>query len=262
MDVTRLLYDTENNLRSYIDLVFAHEFGSNWYYEMRIPKKRLQVWEINRIPNELEPNAIKGKEKLIQYAPFEDIIWILKRKWNATLQKTFGDFEHLEVYLKIMQDYRNPESRRRELLTYQKHLILGVAGEINARITRARSVHELGNPGYPRIHSVKDSFGNLWTAGSPKRIKTNMALRTGDKLEFNITASDPEERELKYKIQSASNLNLKWQSSHVLLLEITRKMIGKAKVFNIIVKNDNKYHAYQSGYDDRVSFEYDILPFT
>lgn len=255
MDVTRLLYDTENNLRAYIDMVFTHELGSLWYMEMKIPKKRLNTWEINRIPNEIEPNAIKGKERLLQYAPFEDIIWLLKKKWNATLQKTFGDFDHLEVYLKIMLDYRNPESRRRELLTYQKHLILGVAGEINARITRARSLHELGNPGYPRIHSVKDSFGNLWVAGSPKRIKTGMALRTGDKIEFNITASDPEERELKYRLQ-----NTKWQTSRVLILEVNRKMIGKGKVFNITIKSDRKYHAYQSGYDDRVSFEYDILP--
>ena len=255
MDITRVLYDTENNLRSYIDLVFTHELGPNWYYELKIPKSKLRNWEFNRIPNEEEPNAIKGKERLIQYAPFTDVMWILKKKWNSVFQNTFGAFDHLMVYLKIIHDYRNPESRRRELLTYQKHLILGVSGEINTRITRARSLHEMGNPGYPRIHSVKDSFGNLWTPGSPKRIKTGMALRTGDNIEFNITASDPEGRELKYRLQ-----NLRWQSSHILLLEVTRKMIGKEKVISVSIKNDRNYHAYQSGYDDRVSFEYDILP--
>lgn len=255
MDSTRLLYDTENNLRSYIGLVFSAEFGSEWYDVIKIPKVRLKKWEIGKISNELAQNALNGNEQLIQYAPFKDIIWLLKKKWNATYQQTFGDYEGFEAYLKIIEEYRDPERRRRELLTYQKHLILGVAGEINAKITRARSMFDLGKPGFPRINGIKDSFGNLWTPGKPKRVKTNMSLKIGEVLEFNISASDPEQKELFYRIQ-----NSKWQNNNVIFHTITSKMLGTNQILNITIKNSMRNRAYPAGYDDRVSFEYDIFP--
>lgn len=255
MDITRILYDTENNLKSYINIVFTNLHGNDWMSKIKIPKSKLKSWELARIPNELSHNAIKGKEDLLQYTSIPDLRWLLKKHWNAPLQQTFGDFENLDVYLRIIEDYRDPDSRRRELLTYQKHLILGVTGEIMTKISRARSLKEVGNPGYPRINSVKDSFGNLWTAGSPKRVKTNLTLRDGDLLEFVVSATDPEENDLQYRIN-----NSKWQTNNVIQHMITSRMIGKGAIFNISIKNGKKFHAYPAGYDDRVSFEYDILP--
>ena len=123
------------------------------------------------------------------------------------------------------------------------------------KISRARSLKEVGNPGYPRLNAVKDSFGNLWSAGSPKRVKTNMTLRDGDLLEFVISATDPEENDLQYRINTS-----KWQTNNVIQHTITSRMIGKGAIFNISIKNGKKFHAYPAGYDDRVSFEYDILP--
>ena len=257
MDVTRLLYDTENNLRSYIDLVFLQEHGHDWHVPLKVPKNRVKNWEASRISNEVGYNELKGKERLFQYAPFDDVIWILQKNWNGTFQQTFGELKSLEAYLRILKEHRDPESRRRELMTYQKHLIMGITGEINAKITKARSMFDLGKPGFPRINSVKDSYGNLWSPGMPKRVKTNISLQIGDVIEFNVSATDPENEELFYRIQ-----NSKWQSNNVIFHTVLSKMLGLGKVLNITIKNAKRQRAYPSGYDDRISFEYDVIPST
>ena len=69
----------------------------------------------------------------------------------------------MDVWLSELEKLRDPEARRRELLPHQKHLAIGISGEIRNRLIRYRSKQETSEDYYPRIESVRDSLGNIWT---------------------------------------------------------------------------------------------------
>jgi len=255
MDITRSLHNAENILRDYIDMVFSSHHGEEWYDKVGVEQRKINEWEIRKIPEETGPKAVKGKEKLIQYAQFNDIRKILKDNWNKDFQNTFGDQDIMNSYLKIIEEYRDPSSRRRELFVYQKHLILGISGEIRNKISIALSAAETGKEVFPRIESVKDNLGGLWTPGKPRKVKTKQVVNAGDTLEYIVTANDPMEADLEYRIYGQ-----KWQVNNVILFQVNDAMVGKDRTIHLTIRSKRKYHAYPHGYDDRVSFVYDVVP--
>jgi hypothetical protein len=117
-----------------------------------------------------------------------------------------------------------------------------------------RSWKEKGKKGFPVIESVRDNFGNLWIPGKAKKIKTELSLQEGDLLEIVVTANDPEDGELEYRIYPE-----KWTSSNVLQLVLQERHIGKENNVHVAIRSNRKPHAYPLGYDDRITFVYDIL---
>lgn len=254
MDITRHIHDAENSLREFIHQTFNNEYGEEWQDSLSLAKTFKSKWLENRLPDETQTNSIKGREKLIQYASIEDLRMLIKTYWCDQLKHVFEDEAVLDVYLKILDDYRNPDSRRRELFVHQKHLLLGISGEIRNRIATWRSKSEAGGI-YSRIEIVRDNLGNNWTPGDPRRVRTESTLKVGDQLEFIVTAADPEDSEMKYRCHHA-----KWQSNNVIIIPIEGTMIEKQSLFHIMVKSGRKHHAYPMGFDDRVTFDYEVIP--
>lgn len=254
MDITRQIHDAENSLREFLHQIWTNRYGEDWHVNISGASGLYPKWEEKRLPDELEHNSIKGREKLIQYATIDELRMLIKETWGEELQQLFDDRKTLDVYLKILDDYRNPDSRRRELFVYQKHLLLGISGDIRNRIVTWRSKMEAGGI-YSRIESVRDNIGNNWTPGAPRRVKTENSLRVGDVLEFIITASDPEESQLSYRCH-----HTKWQTNNIVIVTIDRTMIEKQSLFHLMVKSARKHHAYPMGFDDRVSFDYQVVP--
>ncbi|NNC82143.1 MAG: hypothetical protein HKN79_01075 [Flavobacteriales bacterium] len=254
MEITRQIHDAENSLREFIHTIMSTEHGEEWYKKLPKVKKMIKRWEEKKIPETHGPNAIKGEEKLIQYASMDDIRTILDNYWENGFHELFEDKQILDVYLRIISDYRDPDSRRRELFVHQKHLLLGISGEIRNRIATWRSKSEMGGV-YARIESVRDNLGNSWNPGDVRKVKTDHTLRVGDQLEFIITAADPEDSELQYKCH-----HTKWQTNNIVIISVDRGMVGQSSAFHLMVKGDRKHHAYPLGFDDRVSFEYEVIP--
>jgi hypothetical protein len=89
----------------------------------------------------------------------------------------------MRVWLKELERYRDPDAHRRELLPHQKHLILGLSGEIRSRIVRFRSKQESADDVFPRFESVRDSLGSIWTPGGAmnlRMVNTGAILRPGE----------------------------------------------------------------------------------
>lgn len=255
MEIARELKDTDNVLREFIAAVLARNLGDDWMDRCGLDTERTELWRLKKAEAESQVQPMTGAEQPIFYAPFEDLIELVKSNWEQEFYAVFPDLTTTEAFLRTLARFIDPELGRRELFIFQKHLILGITGEIRARITAYRSLLEVGKEGFPRIESIKDSFGNLWTVGKPMRIKTNSTLRVGDVVEYIITATDPEQQPLQYRI-----LGFKWESSNILRLEITGKHIARDGKVNITIRSNRKFHAYPLGYDDRVVFEYQILP--
>jgi hypothetical protein len=255
MEIARSIKDAENALRDYIEYILERNLGKEWVEKCGISSGRSDIWRERKAQSEVDQAPNAGEERLIYYVPFEDLYELLTTNWVGDFQATFTDRERLITFLRIIEQYRHPDFQRRELFIHQKHLILGVTGEIQAKIIAYRSLLEVGKEGYPRIEYIKDSLGNIWVPGKPRRIKTNLTLHPGMTVEFIVQANDPDEMPIEYKIHGQ-----KWQSGNILIFEVADKHVQKQAQINITIRSSRKFHAYPLGYDDRVVFEYQILP--
>jgi hypothetical protein len=98
-------------------------------------------------------------------------------------------------------------------------------------------------------------LGNIWTPGNPSHLKTGMTVHVGDMIEFVVTAIDPLEEDMMFSVQERG-----WSPGNVLTTVIEPKLVGKETAINIFIRSDRKFHAFPNGYDDRVAFDYQVLP--
>ena len=255
MEISRSIRDAENVFRDFLEYALERNFGEEWVEKCGIPAERIDYWKEKKAQNELDSPPNNGEERLIYYAPFKDLFEIVSNNWVGDIQSTFIDKDTLIAYLKIIEEFRNPDKWRREFFVYQKHLILGISGDIRSKIAAYRSMQEVGKEGYPRIEYIKDSLGNIWVPGKPRRVKTNITLHPGDQLEFVVQAHDPEDQAIEYRIHGS-----KWQAGNILFFDVAEKHMKKEAQITIAIRSSRKFHAYPLGYDDRIVFEYQILP--
>jgi len=255
MEIAREIKDTENALKEFVAAVLARHLGASWMDICGLEASRTDKWLKLKFEAETQKNPAQVKELPVFYAPLKDIRDLINQHWEKEFYAVFGDNELMAAYLKILRNFRDPDIARRELFIFEKHLVLGVTGDIRNRIANHRSFMELGKAGFPRIESIKDNYGNVWTVGKPTRLKTPTSLRVGDVIEFVITAIDPEQGALQYRI-----MGFKWESGNILRLPVEENLIGAETKINLTIKSVRKHHAYPLGYDDRVVFQYRVLP--
>ncbi len=255
MDVRQILLDTEVGLRDFIAMIMRQQLGEDWILSSGLTEKRIAELFERRERFEERQNSISEENQLVNYTDFLDLKNIIDKNWEGDFELAFGDIETLRTYLTILERYHDPDKHNRQLLTHQKHLILGITGVLRNRMVLYRSWKEHGKKGFPKMESIRDNLGNLWTVGKPKKVKTGVSLRVGDVLEFVITAKDPEDMDLEYRVRPH-----KWQSSNVLFLEVDKSLIGGATNIHLTIRSPRKHHAFPLGHDDRVTFEYEILP--
>jgi len=255
MDIHQSLKNCENSLRDFIAITLHKKYDENWMEKAEINPERISAWNQRKLNDNERHHATTTDENLINYADLEELKNVLLLNWEGDFADAFGDFKLIETYINILSRYRNPDIHRRPLLTFQKHLILGISGEIRNKISVFRSLNELSREGFPRIESVRDNLGNIWTPGKPSRIKSGMNIHVGDALEFIVIASDPKDGDLMYSLDGKS-----WTTGNVLTQFIETWHISKNTVFKILVRSERKFHAYPMGYDDRITFEYQVLP--
>lgn len=199
MDVTQALKDTENTLRDFIALTLEKRYGDEWIEKCGVTPERVEGWKKRKEVEGKRQETGTVEERLLYYADFYDLPVILKKHWQC-FSDALGDQRTMLVWLEEMQRLRDPDAHRRELLPHQKHLILGISGEIRNRIVRYRSKQDTSEDYYPRIEGARDSLGNIYTAGSHHSVDTDVRLRVGDCIEFVVTASDPLGEPLDYQM--------------------------------------------------------------
>ena len=255
-DVTQALKDTENSLRDFIAVVLRAKSGESWLENCGLSSRKLEKWKGHREDEEKRQESGVVEQRLIYYADFDDLRTILEKHWLGEFSNAFGEWKRMEVFLTELKNLRDPDAHRRELLPHQKHLILGIAGEIRTRLVRYRSKQETSEDYYPRIESVRDSFGNIYTYGDDN-IFTGTRLRVGDVIDFVITATDPFGEPLQYSINPPDDES--WQDSNVMSFRFTERDVRKRFQLMLAVKSRRQFHANKY-YDDAVIFNYEVLP--
>ncbi|MBW4440682.1 MAG: hypothetical protein KME10_05480 [Plectolyngbya sp. WJT66-NPBG17] len=260
MDLTQALKDTENSLRDFIATVLSKRFGDDWAEKCGVSQQRITAWRERKQVEEKRQVSGVVEERLIYYADFYDLKTILKKHWSLDFSPVFGDWKTMEVWLTEMERLRDPDAHRRELLPHQKHLALGIAGEIRTRLIRYRSKMETSEDYFPRIESARDSLGNTWTYGQTNRSNHLYRLRPGDFIEFIITASDPIGGNLQYALTvTGYHHNPNWQDSNTLSLTIEASHVRRDFGVMLWLRSLREFHAI-GDYDDSVTFQYEVLP--
>lgn len=262
MDVTQALKDTENALRDFIAVVLQKSLGDYWVQNCGVTQERVEAWTERKAVEEKRQESGAVEERLIYYADFYDLKTILKKHWTGEFSSALGDWKTMEVWLTEVEKLRDPDAHRRELLPHQKHLVLGIAGEIRTRLVRYRSKQETSDDYFPRIESVRDNFGNIWTLGQSLR-EPKTILRPNDMLEFVITASDPLGGELEYALDANRPFQRRteriWQKTNSLHLVIEEEDIGTRFRVHLLIRSLRQYHAF-SDCDDSSIWVYAVLP--
>ncbi|MGO9175600.1 MAG: Swt1 family HEPN domain-containing protein [Desulfobaccales bacterium] len=259
IDITQALKDTENALRDFIASILHNKFGENWPEKSGLSPERIKIWQDRKAEEEKRQKFGTVEERLIYYADFYDLGTILHKNWDGEFKEALGDWKTMEVWLDELGKLRDPDAHRRELLPHQKHLAVGIAGEIRTRLVRYRSKQETSEDYYPKIESVRDSFGNIITAGKRTFI-TIIKLRPGDLIEFLVTASDPLEEEIEYLlVKNHSYSKSKWQKGNSFSVKIFEKDVKKNFSIELRIRTHRKFHAYSDD-DDWVEFLYEVLP--
>lgn len=257
MDIRQTILDTENAIKDFISLIVKQELGEEWILSSGLSPHQLAHLEERQTYYSEQNSSLSEENRLLNFASFKELSIIIQKNWEGELQVAFDSLEEVLCFFNQLEKFKNPDSQNRPLLVHEKHLVLGISGSLRNRIIVYRSWKEHGRKGFPKIESVQDNFGNLWIVGKPKKLKTKLSLRTGDTLEFVVTAKDPEDMDLEYRIHPG-----KWQSGNVLLLEVDEKMVGALATVHISIRSQRKHHAFPLGHDDRITFEYEVLPKT
>ena len=263
IDISQALRDAENSLRDFIASELSRSLGSDWENSCGVPAERLAKWKERKEVEAQRQETGVVDERLIYYADFYDLKTILKKHWANVFSAALGDWKTLEVYLTELEKLRDPDAHRRELLPHQKQLVSGISGEIRARIVRYRSKRETSDDIFPRIESARDSLGNMWvpddTFAGGFNVFTEMTLRVGDRIDFIVTARDPEDAPLEYCMQFSEMPHTSWQASNSLLLQLTPKHIRRGCGVSLFIRSSRSYHA-SGWFDAMVEFHYDVLP--
>jgi len=261
LDVMGSLRDTENALRDFIGAVLSERFGRDWIERCGVTPDRVQAWTERKAS---EPRRFAGsgvvQEQLLYYADFDDLKTLLQKNWVGPFSDALGDWKTTEVWLDELERMRDQDAHRREPLPHQKHLAIGVAGEIRTRLVRYRSKRETPADAFPRIESVRDSLGNLWTASDAsadlRQLDTKAVLRAGDQIAFVITASDPEDGALEYRVSRGSG---GWTETSTLSYTFTEQDIAENVWVELMMRSKRPHHA-KAVFDDAVTFGYRVLP--
>lgn len=253
----------ENDLRFLVEEVMFNEFGADWLTHSGLAEK--QIANATRSQDaELRRRFGAGRPSLLHFTQFWDLETIISKNW-ALFAEALGEMAVFKVYMEKLGAFRNPPAHSRELLPFEEALVQGMTGEIRNRVTSYRSTMSPDDSYYPRIESVRDSFGQEFLPGG---LATNfskvVALQVGDQVEFLCRAWNPEGGELDWRLERESDgrkLLDKGTGTQVrLVLKVTDELVSYRLGIAIILTSRRKYHRVQGSWDDSVSFVYSVVP--
>jgi hypothetical protein len=97
---------------------------------------------------------------LLHYATFMELSDVIVLQWPL-FEAVFNDKTEFRSTMLKLTNLRDPDAHRRPLMSWQKNLIMGLAGELRTRIVRFRA-DRLNPLDYkPRFVSAFDSEGYM-----------------------------------------------------------------------------------------------------
>ena len=213
------------------------------------------------------PAAVVSSD-LLDYTDFTQLQnLILKKQWEA-FAPALGTKRHIETYLSKIAGFRNPTMHARPLLPFEEHLVLGISGEPRNRIAIYRNTKEQSSMYYPVVDLITDNFGNTHDGITNSIIQTGVRLEIGETVTFTCRATDPEDRELHWKLSNNAHGGPDPQIDEATGNEVTlsytfaRADVGERVPLLIHMRSNGEFHRQpgSQGTDASAMFHYAVNP--
>ncbi len=137
--------DTEKNLRRLIVDILSDKYGKNWYKgEFGWSQEKVISFEERRRENQKKNSTKTISEDLIDYTYLLNLKEIIIKNW-LLFNPVFKSKSQFEVFIDVLNDIRNAEMHSRcDVHEHERHLCLGVCGEILSAINRWKDGYRIG----------------------------------------------------------------------------------------------------------------------
>ena len=126
---------TEQQLRDLVSTILSRKYGPDWEYSSPVWNDETRKTLEGRIRDDqgYRPYQVVS-QRLLDYSDIKDLRNIIEKYWDL-FSGVFLSKEQVMYRFEDLQALRNPEMHGRpDILPHQKHLCLGVCGEILAAI--------------------------------------------------------------------------------------------------------------------------------
>lgn len=254
IDVDKSLRDIENFLRNNTMYILKNQYGNDWKKHLGVTKERLEVWNSRMLE---EGKRLKGQSienRKIYYSDFYDLKTIIIKNWDI-FKKCFDEKKIIEHQLSQLESFRNPNAHNRDLLDYQKHLLVGYIGNIKNGIMKFRGDIEKKSTYFPEYESLNINgkiYKNSWA-------HLEEIFRDGDEIEITIYVTSPNTQKIFYKMDNHfGKKNENWTEKNHFKIEIDNTKLGKNEKI-IYFKSDADYHM-NGEWDGLVTISYTVVP--
>lgn len=252
----------ENVLRDLIEETLRDEFGEDWLDNSGLTRDRIEKLRETRDEEAKRRDGGEVNPRLIYYSNLWDLAKILDKNWSL-FADCFGDRGTTRVYLDRLTAFRNPEMHGRDLLPFERHLVLGITGEIRNKVTIYRSERRAEKEFFPRIEYAADSFGNVASREDGSLVaNTNLIVHPGDEVIFELRAWDPEGLPWSWKVITSGFSAVDIEGDQI-TWRVESKNIADPASVTVYLHGGRDYHRRQGageGWDDTVTFTYRVLP--
>jgi hypothetical protein len=152
-------------------------------------------------------DGVLASDDLLNFTEFHQLTRLILSTWDA-FKPVFDDKRRTETWFSVLEDVRNAIAHSRALVDYERHLVVGVSGQLRNQITMYRTSESPRRQHYPIIESVRDNFGRIaYVEGEylDMSVRGTMPetprLEIGDTVTLECIGSDARGRDLEWLVE-------------------------------------------------------------
>jgi hypothetical protein len=261
MDFNDELANLELLLRELVLMELGRPKDDEWTDRCQISQQLVTRWRKHR-DKESESSTIGALgTSLLHYASFMELCDVISLRWDL-FEGVFGDKNDFRNAMLKLTNLRDPDAHRRPLMMWQKHLILGLVGELRTQIVRFRA-DRLNPLDYkPRFVSAYDSEGYV---SLPEKSRDRGLKRSGEAIQITVFAEDPQQYPVEYRffVYGIHKGGYEFRSTWSFEREFTLPLMDAHVTDNFTIGAECRRvnpNDPQNEYADLVLFEYVVLP--
>ncbi|MEN4474628.1 hypothetical protein [Mycolicibacterium cosmeticum] len=237
--------------------------GSDWTEDFTAEK--LAALEEKRDAEDKRRDGVTVSQDLLDYTEAYHLESLILKHWDKT-GPMLKDKKRTEAYLNVMLDVRNTIAHSRAVVPFERHLLAGIAGQIQNLISVYRSGSETADAYYASINYVRDSFGDEGHRGGYQKGRERKRLKIGQVVGFEFSATDPHDREIEWTFSVYSKrlsklivLGNASGRSGTFSWTVGEDAIGEQTDVWVAIANESPYQRDGTS-DDKMCFSYAVSP--
>lgn len=260
MDTFQALQDLENSMRDLIEFVLSRKLKSPWQDNLKISPERRTAWSKKMGEETVRLRGKSLDNRLLYFADFYDLKTILDKHWGDGFSEVFPSLKWITHFLDEVERLRNAQAHGRGLLQHQKHLLIGISGEIRTQIMLYRGNRQDMDSYFPVIEAISDSLGFIKSNPGGYGWKADNVVGVGDSVEVRVSSTDPMGEPLEYSISKYYTPGTEhWSTESWAVICFNESDVGKECNIHIKIRTRRKHHAHRY-YDDSTTLIYHVRP--